>query len=251
MPVGAVSTPPRRRIRAGRVGRIAEHPVGKSVARPRGRGRILSHDAGEVEDAIMASGIREQDVAAVDPPAKFENVLACDPGQAIGELVFAPVLPFRPPVVGIARESLVTRKGEGRDARDVRILNDFVAGDARLPEQLDALPLKVRRGAVLAVHAAEPDLVNHRWSEIRGQRHRQVPGGTAETRGSQRQEGTRRLLGAVVVAEPGKEPVLGIDFLIDSKRELVRIECRDRGGNERAVRRIRQRDVLVEELRLR
>ena len=54
-------------------------------------------------------------------------------------------------------------------------------------------------------------------------------------------KGARRLLGAVMVAEPGKEPVRRIDFLIDSERDLVRVVNRElhtdqelRRGDQRA-----------------
>jgi hypothetical protein len=108
----------------------------------------------------MASRVGEQDVSAIHPASELENVFAFDPGEGIGDLVFAPVLPFRPPVAGISRKSRVTGKREGRQAGNRRILDAFEPGDARLPEQLDALPLKERRRPILAVHATEPSFVN-------------------------------------------------------------------------------------------
>jgi hypothetical protein len=51
-------------------------------------------------------------------------------------------------------------------------------------------------------------------------------------------------------AVSSKELVARIDLLIKPKRHLVRVECGDRRRHERAVRAVRQRDVLIEKLRL-
>ena len=54
-----------------------------------------------------------------------------------------------------------------------------------------------------------------------------------------------------VFAVAGEEPVLRVDLLIQPQRHLIGVELRDRVRHVRVARRIRQRDVLQEELRLR
>src|SRR5205814_9934966 len=105
---------------------------------------------------------------------------------------------------------------ERRNAPDVRILNALETGHARLLEQLNALTLKVRGGPILAVHAAEPRLVNHRRTEIRCQRDGEVEGWSLYTCGTECRPGTLFVLRAVVAAEPHEELVVRVDFLIQA-----------------------------------
>src|SRR5206468_733297 len=93
-PIGPIAAPPRGRVRAPGVRGEAEQEIGKGVAGPSRRRRVLRHDAREAERSVVGARVREEDVAAVDPSAEFQDVRPLDPGDVVSDLVLAAILPF-------------------------------------------------------------------------------------------------------------------------------------------------------------
>ena len=156
-----------------------------------------------------------------------------------------------PDIWVISRKSCVARERERRNAGNERILDAFEAEDAGLLIQLHALALKERCGTVLAVHPAEPNLMNQRGPKIRRQRSGHVEGGSPQLRRAERRPRTLTLFSAVMVAVAREQMVAGRHLLIQSQRDLIGVEGRNRRRSVRVARCVRQRDVLIEEQRLR
>ncbi len=107
VPVGAIAAPPGRGVRPRGVRGVPEQEIGKAVAGARRRRRILRHHAGEPVGAVVIARVGEEDVPVIDPAAELEDVRPLHPGHVVGDLPLAAILPFRPAITGIARESRV------------------------------------------------------------------------------------------------------------------------------------------------
>ena len=164
MPVGAIPAPPGRGVRPRGVRGVAEQEIGERVAGAGRRRRVLRHHAGESVGAVVIARVGEQDVPVVDPAAELQDVPPLHPRHVVGDLPLAAVLPLRPAVAGVPGEARVAGEGERRQARDRGILGLLQSLHARLRQQIGALPLEVRRRSILAVHPADPQLVNERRS---------------------------------------------------------------------------------------